>query len=218
MQEAVAWAEEHLFDRAWVIPEHEIWKEALGQAPGEDFTIEVVREWTKARGYVHEPDQPDLLTQPEVLAREETTLAKASTVRGSLSPQVPKPYTLDRRLEDDHLTATGELLQSQDCVVVFRDGSGIGKSFVLCQSVDQLQRSGKVPVVLAPRRQRVVEMEEAGGPPTLPRSRRSQSTGGPEELRAGMLVGLPLIRAIEVRAMETSANAQEPIASEIPAL
>ena len=44
-------------------------------------------------------------------------------------------------------------------------GAGTGKSFVLRQLVDQRQRSGKAPVVLAPQRPRVAEMEQAGVPP-----------------------------------------------------
>ena len=36
---AVAWAEEHLFDRRSVVNEHELWRHALGYARGQNITL-----------------------------------------------------------------------------------------------------------------------------------------------------------------------------------
>src|SRR6185312_8176169 len=51
-----------------------------------------------------------------------------------------------------------------DAISLFRGGAGTGKSFVLCELVEQVRQSGKHVVVLAPQRQQVVDMEKSGLP------------------------------------------------------
>src|SRR5207248_261058 len=45
-----------------------------------------------------------------------------------------------------------------------RGGAGTGKSFVLREAAEQIQQAGQCVVVLAPQRQQVVSMEQAGFP------------------------------------------------------
>lgn len=56
------------------------------------------------------------------------------------------------------------MLSNINAVSVFRGGAGTGKSFVLRELVEHVQKSGRPVVVLAPQRQQVVEMEKADFP------------------------------------------------------
>ena len=50
LNEAVQWAEEHLFDRQSVVMECQVWQEALGRARGEDFSVRELKDETRRRG------------------------------------------------------------------------------------------------------------------------------------------------------------------------
>jgi hypothetical protein len=91
LQEAVSWAEEHLFDRHSVVMECQIWQETLGRARGEQLTLQDLKAYTRARGYVRDRDRPHEVTLREVLLRE---LEIVKTVRdgiGEAHPLVPSP-------------------------------------------------------------------------------------------------------------------------------
>lgn len=167
LQEAVSWAEEHLFDRHSVVMECQIWQEALGRARGEQLTLQELKAFTRARGYVRDTDRPHEVTLREVLLRE---LEIVKTVRdgiGEAHPLVPSPKAIDSRLDGEQQQALKGLLSSLNQVSVFRGGAGTGKSFVLGELVKQVQQAGREVVVLAPQRQQVVDMEAAGFPSPL---------------------------------------------------
>ena len=67
-------------------------------------------------------------------------------------------------MDNEQRLALDALLHSTNVVSVFRGGAGTGKSFVLRELVEQVQRSGRRVVVLAPQRQQVVDMEKADFP------------------------------------------------------
>lgn len=165
MEDAVAWAEEHLFDRESVVPEHRIWQEALARGRGGDFTLAELKSFTVAsRGYLRHPDSPGTVTLPEVLHREQHIIRLGRDGIGAFHPLVRIGAPLDPRLDSDQREALGQLLGSTHAITVFRGGAGTGKSFVLRQLVDQIIASGRPVVVLAPQRQQVVEMQQAGFP------------------------------------------------------
>ena len=58
VKEAVAWAEEHLFDRHSVVSEHELWQTALERMRGANVEIDELKDVTRRRRYVRsETDQ-----------------------------------------------------------------------------------------------------------------------------------------------------------------
>ncbi len=58
VKEAVAWAEEHLFDRHSVVSEHELWQTALERMRGANVGIDELKDVTRRRRYVRsETDQ-----------------------------------------------------------------------------------------------------------------------------------------------------------------
>ena len=137
--EAIAWAEEHLFDRHSVVSEHELWLSALGRMRGANVDVDEVKRFTKQRGYVRsEADQREL-TVPLVLQREwEIVIAARDgmSVGDALISSLPP---LNEKFDDEQREALRRLLQSSDSVSVFRGGAGTGKSFVLGELVKAVQ-------------------------------------------------------------------------------
>jgi len=162
--EAVQWAEEHLFDRNSVVLECQIWQEALGRARGEGFSISELKEFTQQRGYIRDEARPGEVTLREVLLREWEIVQTAKEGVADCQPLVVNPRPLKPNLDDEQHSALNTLLGSTDRISVFRGGAGTGKSFVLRDLVEQVQQSGRRVVVLAPQRQQVVDMENAGLP------------------------------------------------------
>ena len=162
--EAVQWAEEHLFDRNSVVLECQLWQEALGRARGERFSVSELKEFTQRRGYIRDEARPGEVTLREVLLREWKIVQAAKEGVGDYLPLVSNPRPANPQLDNEQRQALECLLRSTNGVSVFRGGAGTGKSFVLCELVEQLRQSGRGVVVLAPQRQQVVEMEKTGFP------------------------------------------------------
>ena len=164
VNEAVQWAEEHLFDRNSVVLECQLWQEALGRARGEGFSVSDLKEFTLRRGYIRDEARPGEVTLREVLLREWEIVQTAKEGVGDCLPLVSNPRPANPQLDNEQRQALESLLRSTNGVSVFRGGAGTGKSFVLRELVEQLRQSGRGVVVLAPQRQQVVEMEKAGFP------------------------------------------------------
>jgi conjugative relaxase-like TrwC/TraI family protein len=164
VNEAVQWAEEHLFDRNSVVLECQLWQEALGRARGESFSVSDLKEFTQRRGYIRDEARPGEVTLREVLLREWEIVQTAKDGVGDCLPLVANPRPANPQLDNEQRQALESLLRSTNGVSVFRGGAGTGKSFVLRELVEQLRQSGRGVVVLAPQRQQVVEMDKAGFP------------------------------------------------------
>lgn len=164
LREAVEWAEEHLFDRHSVVPECQVWQEALSRARGGDFPLAELKVITERRGYIRDEARPGEVTLRDVLLREWEIVRMAKDGAGERSPLVEGTIRVNPKLDDDQRLALVGLLNSTNLVSVFRGGAGTGKSFVLRELVAEIRKSGRSTTVLAPQRQQVVEMEKAGFP------------------------------------------------------
>lgn len=162
--EAVQWAEEHLFDRNSVVLECQLWQQALERARGQGFSVDELKEFTRLRNYIRNDDRPGEVTLRDVLLREWEIVQTAKEGIGSCHSLVWNPRPANPKLDDEQRRALETLLGSINAVTVFRGGAGTGKSFVLQELVGQVLQSGRGVVVLAPQRQQVVEMEQAGFP------------------------------------------------------
>ena len=162
--EAVQWAEEHLFDRNSVVLECQVWQEALGRARGENFSVSELTDLTRQRGYIRDEARPGEVTLRDVLLREWEIVQTAKEGVAACHPLVTNPRPANPKLDEEQRKALEGLLSSTNTVSLFRGGAGTGKSFVLRELVEQVQRVGRRVVVLAPQRQQVVDMEKAGLP------------------------------------------------------
>ena len=88
VNEAVQWAEEHLFDRNSVVLECQLWQEALGRARGESFSVSELKEFTQRRGYIRDEARPGEVTLREVLLREWEIVQTAKEGVGDCLPLV----------------------------------------------------------------------------------------------------------------------------------
>lgn len=68
------------------------------------------------------------------------------------------------KLDEEQRQALKALVSNTNRVSIFRGGAGTGKSFVLRELADQIRDAGRKVVVLAPQRQQVMDMEQAGFP------------------------------------------------------
>jgi conjugative relaxase-like TrwC/TraI family protein len=162
--EAVQWAEEHLFDRNSVVLECQIWQQALERARGQGFSVAELKEFTRQRNYIRNDERSGQVTLRDVLLREWEIVQTAKEGIGSCFPLVWHPLPANPQLDDEQRRALDALLGSINAVAVFRGGAGTGKSFVLRELVEQVRQSGRSIVILAPQRQQVVDMEQAGFP------------------------------------------------------
>jgi hypothetical protein len=164
ISEAVQWAEDHLFDRNSVVLECQLWQHALERARGENFTLAELTEFTRQRDYIRNPEHSNEVTLREVLLREMEIVQSVKDGLGACRPLVDAPQPVNPKLDDEQRGALDALLRSTNTVSLFRGGAGTGKSFVLRDLVGQIRQTGKAVVVLAPQRQQIVEMENAGFP------------------------------------------------------
>lgn len=164
LHEAVQWAETHLFDRHSVVPEFQIWQEALGRLRGQEVPASDIKRISATRGYVRSESRPFDVTLRQVLARESEIVQIAKDGRGEFEPLIPDPQPLPSELDGEQKLAFGRLMGSANLVTLFRGGAGTGKSFVLRRLVEAVQQTGRSIVTLAPQRQQVVEMERDGFP------------------------------------------------------
>ncbi len=162
--ESVQWAEDHLFDRNSVALECQLWQQALERGRGENFSVDELKEFTRQRPYIRNSERPAEVTLREVLLREMEIVQTVKDGAGNCRPLVEHSYTADPKLDDEQRLALDSLLRSTNAVSLFRGGAGTGKSFVLGELVEQVRRSGKNVIVLAPQRQQVVAMEQAKFP------------------------------------------------------
>jgi conjugative relaxase-like TrwC/TraI family protein len=162
--EAVQWAEDHLFDRNSVVLECQLWQQALERARAENFTVAELKEFTRRRNYIRNAEHPNKVTLRKILSRELEIVQSVKDGVGDCHPFVENPQPANPKLDDEQRKALDALLHSTNTVSLFRGGAGTGKSFVLCELVEQIQQSDQRVIVLAPQRQQVVDMESAGFP------------------------------------------------------
>ncbi|HCL91541.1 MAG TPA: AAA family ATPase [Candidatus Paceibacterota bacterium] len=167
--EAVAWAEEHLFDRCAVVPEREIWRQALLWAQGENVSIGGLKRATSKRGYVRDESQVANVTTREVLGREWEIVRAATEGISAFGPLVHTLPVLPESFAKEQSAALKRLLMSRDFITLFRGGAGTGKSYVLKALTEQLREAGHPVVTLAPQRQQVRDLADSGftSPTTL---------------------------------------------------
>jgi conjugative relaxase-like TrwC/TraI family protein len=159
---AVAWAEEHLFDRHPVVPEYELWRHALEHARGENITVEQVRNITQSRGYIRDERTPHLVTSKVALEREWEIVCLAKSGIRRFRPLGDAQSIGNASLNSEQRAAVEHILSSRNFLTLFRGGAGTGKSYALRALGDGLQRAGHHVHVIAPQRQQVMGLEQDG--------------------------------------------------------
>jgi conjugative relaxase-like TrwC/TraI family protein len=101
LNEAVQWAEEHLFDRNSVVSECQVWQQALERARGEHFSVSELKAFTQQRGYIRNAECPGEVTLREVLLRECEIVQMAREGAYSSHPLVWNPGPVNPKLDEE---------------------------------------------------------------------------------------------------------------------
>jgi conjugative relaxase-like TrwC/TraI family protein len=159
---AVAWAEEHLFDRQSVVFEFDLWRHALEHSRGQNITVEDLQDITRTREYIRNDGSPHQVTTKPTLEREWDIVCMAKDGIGKFAPLGAGHGIADSRLDQDQRQAVGHILSSRDFVTLFRGGAGTGKSFALREVRNGLLAAGRSLQVIAPQRQQVIDLGRDG--------------------------------------------------------
>jgi conjugative relaxase-like TrwC/TraI family protein len=159
---AVTWAEEHLFERRSVVLEHELWRDALEHARGQNITLTAIRQTTRDRDYIRGAVGPFQISTRAALEREWDIVCLARDGRGRFRPFHNDFSSSNVALDKDQRRAAEQILASRDFVTLFRGGAGTGKSFALREVRNGLRTAGHSLQVLAPQRQQVIDLERNG--------------------------------------------------------
>jgi conjugative relaxase-like TrwC/TraI family protein len=160
--QAVQWAEDHLFDRRSVVHEHELWGHALEHARGQNFSLADIQTVTKERNYVRDKKIPDNITTREIITREWNIVCLAQDGIRRYAPLAPNVQTASTTLDTEQRHAVEHISSSRDFVTLFRGGAGTGKSYTLREIQSALKRSGHSVDVLTPQRQQVNDLMKDG--------------------------------------------------------
>ena len=158
---AVSWAEEHLFERRSVVPEHELWRHALEHARGRNLSLKDIQADTRQRDYVRDPELPGKVTTREHLEREWEIVGMARNGISQFGPLCLN-HSISPQLDAEQQQAVARILRSSNFVTVFRGGAGTGKSFTLREVQRVLRGVGYDVRVIAPQRQQVMGLENDG--------------------------------------------------------
>lgn len=161
-EQAVSWAEEHLFERLSVVKEHELWRHALEHARGQSLELADIQAVTRQRGYLRDEQHPGRVTTRELLRREWEIVCLARDGIGRFTPFRASHSINNFQLDAEQRHAVERILCSRDFVTLFRGGAGTGKSYTLREVHDALQQAGCPVVVVAPQRQQVMDLERDG--------------------------------------------------------
>jgi len=137
---AIAWAEQHLFDRRSVVNEFELWRHALEHGRGQNFALKHVQLLTQQRAYVRNETHPNKVTTRRTLERERAIVAKAERGQNRFEPLNGKYTIQNASLDAEQRQAVQHILASQNFVTLFRGAAHTGKSFTLKQVLAYLAR------------------------------------------------------------------------------
>ena len=138
-EQAVTWAEQHLFERRSIVHEHELWRHALERARGRDVSLADIQAVTQKRGYLRFDEHPGKVSTREHLEREMEIVQTVREGAGECYPLVWKPKPFNPKLDAEQREALATLVSNPHRVAVFRGGAGTGKSFVLRELVGQIR-------------------------------------------------------------------------------
>ncbi|RCS54869.1 conjugative relaxase [Bremerella cremea] len=147
---AVDFAKGHVFERASVVRERELLRQAMlhgiGQVSVEQVHNEVVRrEWIREG-----QDEQALISTREVLTEEQALLTFARSGRGKLAPLAPQHAIARDWLSDEQQTAVHGILNSHDRLMIVSGKAGVGKTSLMKETIEAIENTGRNVTVLAP--------------------------------------------------------------------
>src|SRR5580658_111916 len=109
VNEAIQWAEDHLFDRHSVALECQLWQHALERGRGENFSVDELKKFTHQRPYIRNSERPAEVTLREVLLREWEIVQIVKVGAGNCRPLLEYSFATDPKLEEEQRLALDAL-------------------------------------------------------------------------------------------------------------
>lgn len=149
--EAMQFAIDHCFERRSVVPERQIFTEALKHSVGRAAVEEVTRSSIPSGLVIGTVKGRRMATTPHVLAEERRMIEFARKGRGTRKP-LGDPGRPPRRawLGDDQRQAVRHVLGSRDRVIMIRGAAGVGKTSLMQEAAEGIREGGKEVFVFAP--------------------------------------------------------------------
>jgi conjugative relaxase-like TrwC/TraI family protein len=159
--EAVAVAQQLIFERHSVVDKREVEHTALMQTLGAGVSLEQVRAEIEKSDLVNE-EKTNRVTSRVTLRAEREVIAFAVDSQNTCAAVNPDFDVSKTGLEGEQAAAVAKICQSRDGVTLFRGAAGTGKTHtlkVVCQSV---RESGKPLLVIAPQASQARDMARDG--------------------------------------------------------
>lgn len=149
--DAVAKAIEHSFERSSVLSERKLVTAALKRSYGAASAKTVVQKLGRANLVRGERDGEQLVTTGDVVAEERRIIDFARQGRGTCRKLGDGEHAFTREwLNADQRSAVLHVLYSPDRVMLIRGGAGTGKTSMMSEAVEAIEKSGKHVFTFAP--------------------------------------------------------------------
>lgn len=150
-REGVEFAASHCFERKSVVPERMVLAAALNRSLGAANRDNVNSEFQRYGFFVGNRDGRRMATTKEVLAEEQHMIDFARRGRGTRRALASEPHEFKRTwLNDDQRKAVEHILQSPDRVVLVRGAAGVGKTTMMQEAAEAIEKSGIRVFTFAP--------------------------------------------------------------------
>ncbi len=148
---AMRFAIDHSFERNSVVPERQLFTEALRHSVGRAGVDEVTQSPPPAELIIGTVKGRRMATTSFVLAEERRMIDFARTGRGSRRPLGDPARLMSREwLGDDQRRAVRHVLGSRDRVIVVRGAAGVGKTSLMQEAAEGIREGGRELFVFAP--------------------------------------------------------------------
>jgi conjugative relaxase-like TrwC/TraI family protein len=149
--QAVTLAIDHCFERNAVLPERELLTQALKRSYGLASPTTVTKELEARHLLTAKRGDQRLVTTEDVLAEERRMLDFARSGRGTCPALAAQPHGFAREwLNAGQRQAVLHVLHSHDRVILVRGAAGVGKTSMLQETAEAIERTGKRVFAFAP--------------------------------------------------------------------
>jgi len=148
---AMDFAMQHCYERASIVTQKELLREAFRHGLGDVDVERVKRQLLRDEFIGQNMDGKQWLTTKDVLAEERRLVAFVQDGRGTFSPFNATQYQFqNEKLSDEQRNAVLHVLRSTDRVTAIRGGAGTGKTTMMREAVAAIESTGHKVFTFAP--------------------------------------------------------------------
>ncbi|MBU6411077.1 MAG: relaxase domain-containing protein, partial [Verrucomicrobia bacterium] len=149
--QAMDFAVQHCYERASIVTDKELLRQALRFGVGDVDVDQVRRQLLRDEFITEIVDGRQWLTTKDVLAEEKRLIDFVQDGKGKFKPFNPGAYHFqNQKLSDEQRNAVLHVLHSPDRVTAIRGGAGTGKTTMMKQAVAAIESTGQKVFTFAP--------------------------------------------------------------------